>query len=121
MVRQIKNGEGWRLGWDDEAIAFQGLVGGEGWALELTAAELDDFCRLALQLATMMGQMGQELMDEERICCEVESDRVWLEAEGFPQDYGLRLLVLTGRRGEGEWCAASVPELMRAVQTLKVF
>ncbi|MBW4654882.1 MAG: DUF1818 family protein [Kaiparowitsia implicata GSE-PSE-MK54-09C] len=121
MTRQIKQGEGWRIGWDAAALEFCGLVGGEDWALELTDAEMRDFERLALELADTMQAMTAELMAEEQICCEVESDRLWLEAEGFPQAYGLRLLVLTGRRGEGAWAAAAVPGLMQALRTLTLF
>ncbi|MFM7427323.1 MAG: DUF1818 family protein [Elainella sp.] len=119
-MRQVKSGAGWRLGWNPEA-PFQGLVGSETWAVELTEAELEDFCRLALQLAATMQTMQAELMDQERISCEAETDLVWLEAEGFPQSYGLRLMLLTDRRAEGEWAAAAVPELLQAVQVLKVF
>jgi hypothetical protein len=121
MSRQLKSGEGWRLGWHPDASEFCGLVGSKDWAIELTQAELDDFCRLVHQLDGTMQQMAQELMAEERICCEVESDLIWLEAEGFPQQYGLRLMVLSGRRGEGSWDAAAVPELVRASQMLQVF
>jgi hypothetical protein len=74
-----------------------------------------------LQLAATMQQMAQELMDEERICCEVESNLLWLEAEGYPQSYTLRFIVLTGRCGEGAWSAAAVPALVQATQVLKVF
>jgi Domain of unknown function (DUF1818) len=121
MTRRLRSGQGWRLGWDDEPIAHPALIGGDEWAIELTAVELDDFCRLALQLAGTMSQMRQELMAEERITCEAESDRLWLEAEGFPYAYDLRLIVLTGRRGEGFWEAAAVPGLLQAMQVLKVF
>ncbi|MBW4517337.1 MAG: DUF1818 family protein [Timaviella obliquedivisa GSE-PSE-MK23-08B] len=121
MPRQLKSGSGWRLGWDDEAIAFQGLIGGDGWAIELTAAELEDFCKLLTQLAETLRQVSQDLMREERISCEVESELIWLEAEGYPQDYDLRLIVLTGRRGEGFWNASAVSELLQATQVLKVF
>ncbi|MCU0567079.1 MAG: DUF1818 family protein [Oculatellaceae cyanobacterium Prado106] len=121
MARQIKEGTGWRLGWDADAPQFQGLVGGEGWAIELTEAEWDDFCRLSVQLADTMQQMSQELMDEERLSCEVESDRLWLEAEGYPHAFSLQLILLTGRRAEGFWPATVVPELIRAAQMLKVF
>lgn len=121
MVRQLKQGEGWQLGWDAEAEVFCGLVGGADWAIELTESELEDFCRLIVQLAETLRQMGKELMDEERVSCEVESDRLWLEAEGFPQFYSLRLLLLTGRRAEGAWPEAAVAELTQAAQMLKVF
>ncbi len=119
-MRQIKSGAGWRLGWNPEA-KFQGLVGSETWAIELTEAELEDFCRLALQLAATMQTMQAELMDQERISCEAETDLIWMEVEGSPQAYGLRLIVLTGRRAEGEWVAEAVPDLLQAVQVLKVF
>jgi len=121
MARQLKQGEGWRLGLDAEAKVFQGLVGGSDWAIELTETELEDFCRLIVQLAETLRQMGKELMDGERMSCEMESDRLWLEAEGFPDFYSLRLLVLTGRRAEGTWSEAAAVELTQAVQMLKVF
>lgn len=121
MAQQLKSGKGWRLGWNPEAKEFQGLVGGDDWAIELTEAELEDFCRLAMQLALTMNQMNQELMDEERIGCEAESNLLWLEAEGFPQSYSLRFILLTDRRGEGFWAESAVPDLIQAVQMLRVF
>lgn len=121
MGRLLKSGTGWRLGWDAEAAEFQGLVGDDQWAIELTQAELADFCRLLEQLSSTMQHMATELMDEEAIACEAESDLIWLEVEGFPQAYSLRLILLSGRRSEGFWSAAAVSELLLAVQTLQVF
>jgi hypothetical protein len=121
MVRQVKSGEGWRLGWDSSADEFCGLVGSDHWAIELTAAEFNDFCRLASQLGETMGQMHQELMEEERLSCEAESDLLWLEAEGYPHAYELHLILLTGRRGEGSWFAEAVPGLLQAIQVLHGF
>jgi hypothetical protein len=120
-MRQLKSGNGWRLGWDAEAVEFRGLVGTDEWAIELTEAELDDFCRLAMQLSETMQQMQHELMDEERISCEAESNLIWMEAEGFPHAYRLRLIVLSGRRAEAEWSEAAVPGLVQATQMLNVF
>jgi hypothetical protein len=121
MAQQIKQGKGWRLGWNPEAVEFQGLVGGEDWAIELTAAELDDFCRLTAQLSGAITAMAAELMAEEQISCEVETSLLWLEAEGYAQAYMMRLILHTGRRGEGRWSPAAVPELLQAAQTLRVF
>lgn len=121
MARMIKSGAGWRIGWDTAADRFQGLVGTDDWALELTEAELNDFCRLLEQLSETMHHMANELMDEEKITCEAESDLVWLEVEGFPHAYSLHLILLTGRRCEGQWAASAVPELIQAARSLKVF
>ncbi|MBW4546200.1 MAG: DUF1818 family protein [Symplocastrum torsivum CPER-KK1] len=121
MERLVKKGAGWRLGWNPKATDYHGLVGGDDWAIELTEAELDDFCQLLGQLAQTMSQMASELMDEEKIACEVESDLLWMEAEGYPNSYMLRFILNTGRRCEGSWLPQSVPDLVQAAQSLKVF
>lgn len=121
MERVVKSGTGWRIGWDPSASEFQGLVGADGWAIELTAAELNDFCRLSEQLAASMSQLASELMDEEKIACEAESDLLWMEVEGYPHAYSLRFILNAGRRVEGSWAVGAVPALVQAAQTLKVF
>jgi hypothetical protein len=121
MERILRSGSGWRLGWDASAPQFQGLVGGDDWAFELTAEELQDFCRLLVRLADSMSQMTGELMDEEKLHCEVEGDLLWLEAAGYPGAYSIRLILNQGRRGEGFWPASVVPELIQAAQILKIF
>lgn len=121
MERVVKTGSGWRLGWNPQATDYQGLVGGEDWAIELTEAELEDFCRLLGQLAQTMSHMADELMDEEKIICEADSDLLWMEVEGYPQAYSLRFILNTGRRCEGNWLAQAVPGLVAAAQSLKVF
>lgn len=117
----MKSGEGWRIGWNPNAEEFQGLLGGDDWAIELTEAELNDFCRLFAQLAATMKQMAIELMDEERIATEAETDLIWLEVEGYPHSYSLHLMLNSGRRCEGSWSATAVPHLLQAIQTFQVF
>lgn len=121
MERLIKSGVGWRIGWNPNTAEFKGLVGGDDWAIELTEIELNEFCRLLAQLAENMSQIATELMDEEKIACETESDLLWMEVEGYPHAYSLRFMLNTGRRGEGSWTEAAVPGLMQAAQMLKVF
>ncbi|MEB3827371.1 DUF1818 family protein [Phormidium sp. CCY1219] len=121
MNRIIKSGPGWRIGWDPEAAEFKGLVGGDDWAIELTEEELNDFCRLLGQLAHTMTQMANELMDEEKIACEAESDWLWMEVEGYPDAYRLHLILNRGRRCECSWPPAPLPELVRAAKGLKIF
>lgn len=116
MDRILKKGQGWRMGWNPYAETYKGLVGTDDWAIELTHSEFSDFCRLLLQLATTMEQMQQELMDEERIACEAESDEVWLEVEGYPHSFSLRLILQTGRCAEGNWSATALEELIPIAQ-----
>jgi hypothetical protein len=121
MQRLVKSGSGWRIGWNPNAPEYKGLVGGDAWAIELTEAELNDFCRLLTQLTQTMSQMAAELMDQEKIACEAESDLVWMEVEGYPHAYSLRFILNTGRGCEGSWSDAAVSGLIQAVQVLKVF
>jgi hypothetical protein len=120
MQKVLKSGAGWRIGWNPES-EYPGLVGSDDWAFELTAAELADFCRLLGQLVDNMRSMQAELMDEESIACEAESDLVWIQAEGSPSQYNLRLILNTGRSCEGNWVADAVPELVAAMDSLKFF
>lgn len=121
MARIVKSGLGWRLGWDADADMFKGLVGTDDWALELTEAELHNFYRLLNQLVETMAQMSSELMDEETIACEAESNRLRLLAKGDSHAYSLHLILLTRRLGEGRWAAAAVPALGQAARSLNVF
>ncbi|WP_204141013.1 DUF1818 family protein [Halomicronema sp. CCY15110] len=120
-MRHLKEGTGWRLGYDPDASVFKGLVGGDRWAVELTAAEFTDFCRLALQLADTVRSLAPELMDEERITCEQETSRIWLAVEGLPTVFDLRFILCEGRRAEGGWDATATAELMQAIPTVTLF
>lgn len=119
--RQMRSGSGWRIGWDPSRHPYCALLGSDHWAIELTAEEFQDVARLAFQLADTMQHMQQELMDEERISCEAESDRVWVEVEGYPQSYELRFIVLGDRGVEGQWPAEVVPYLLKALQMISIF
>jgi hypothetical protein len=101
MDSSRRAGDGWRLGYQSTK-EYPALVGGDDWALELTAAELADFCRLLYQLANTMQQMQGELMAEEKIVCEAESDRLWLQVSGYAHSYELRLLLQTGLKATGQ-------------------
>ena len=120
MDKVLKSGAGWRIGWNP-AGAYQGLVGGDDWAFELTGAELTDFCRLLGQLVENVRSIQAELMDEESIACEAESELIWMQVAGLPSKYNLRLILNTGRSCEGNWAAEVVPDLVTAVDSLKFF
>lgn len=121
MERVVKSGAGWRIGWNPNAAEFKGLLGTDDWAIELTEAELNDFCRLSGQLVETMSHLKSELMDEETIACEAESNLLWLEVAGYPHAYSLRLILNTGRCVEGNWAIDAVPGLVQAAQMLNVF
>ncbi|NJM96961.1 MAG: DUF1818 family protein [Phormidesmis sp. RL_2_1] len=121
MSRQIRSGNGWRIGWDSAAEHFCALVSGETWSVELTASEFVDLCQGVHNLSNTMAEMVDQLMDAERLMCEQTTETIWIEAEGFPTEYGLRFILLTGRGAEGAWPAVVVPELLTALHDLTHF
>lgn len=112
----LHHGLGWRVGWRSQNLNFQGLVGTDQWAIELTALEFADFCRLLQQLNQTLQDSATELMPEEDISVEAETDLIWLEVAGDPQAYSLSFIVLTGRRIEGYWPSPLAPEFIAACQ-----
>jgi hypothetical protein len=118
MAKILKAGNGWRLGWNPNAAIYKGLIGGDDWAIELTEAEWQDLRRLLSQLMATMASIAQELMEGERIACEAESELLWLEVEGFPDNYSLRFILYQGRGCEGNWSATALPELLAAWDNL---
>jgi Domain of unknown function (DUF1818) len=120
MQKVLKSGVGWRVGWNPDRH-YPGLIGSDEWAVELTAAELTDFCRLLGQLVVNIRSIQSELMDEESIACEVESELMWMQMAGVGGKYSLRLILNTGRSCEGNWIAEVVPALIAAVDSLEFF
>lgn len=116
--RTVHSGEGWRVGWHPHNLEYQGLLGSDNWAIELTQAEFRDFHRLLSQLLATMAEMETELMDGERISCEAETDLIWIEVEGFPRSYSLRFILNCDRRCEGSWNEGVAPKLLSAIQSL---
>jgi hypothetical protein len=119
MKRCLRSGEGWRLGYDPAAKDYPALLGGQDWAIELTAAEWQDFQRLLAQLQATIAAIVAELMDQEAITLEAESDRLWLEIEGYPQAYGIRLMLQSGRQAEVGWPSAVVPQVLAGLAMLQ--
>ncbi len=120
MSRRLLSGLGWRIGWLPNAQAFPGLVGGEDWAIELTAQELEDFSKLSWQLVDIMQQMQSELSEQEKLTCTATTELVELEATGYPNRFSLHLQLQTGRRCEGMWNDTATFDLLAAIEQLSI-
>lgn len=119
MDRQLLEGEGWRLGWNSKVVQYPALVGGRDWAIELNEQEFADFCDFVEKLSAAMEGMAENLMPGERVSCEMESDCLWMEAEGFPSRFSLRAIVRQGRACEGNWGEGAVEPLRSAIRQLR--
>ncbi len=121
MAKILKQGEGWRVGYDPAQSAYPFLIGGADWAVELTQAEFTDFQRLTAELSETVTLIAPELMAEETIQCNLENENIWLEVSGLPDAYELRWILQQGRRAEGTWPAAIVADLLMAIAQITVF
>ncbi len=107
---RVQEGEGWRLAVDPSRQPFPMLIGGAGWAAELSAAEAR---ALGRGVATLVGQHRQlvaTLLAEEAIELELELElepgSLWLALAGDRRQWSLRFVLAPGgeRRGlEGSW------------------
>ncbi|BAQ66463.1 DUF1818 family protein [Geminocystis sp. NIES-3709] len=117
----IKKGKGWRIGWRKDVPIYKGLIGAEDWAIELTSQEMQDFRSLLLQIHQSMLDISNHLMEEETIVCEVESELMWLGAQGYSHLYSVRIIIFQSRKCEGTWSENIIQDLIQATQSLEVF
>ncbi len=117
----IQTGQGWRLGWNPDAVEYKALVGGEEWSVELTAREFNLFCQSVQQLSETMKSLVTQLMEEELVSCELETEYLWMEVEGFPDAFRLSFILNQGRCVEGGWSASITSELIKGLARIQRF
>jgi hypothetical protein len=115
MGRSLLQGKGWRLGWNPEAEVYQALVGDDHWAVELTFNEFADLRRLSNQLVSNLQAIADELMEEESIELEAETEHIWVALEGLVDRYSLRFILLGDRGSEGGWNEAATAGFLKAL------
>lgn len=115
-----REGNGWRLA-VDPGKRFAAMVGGEGWACELRAAELQALCHGVAVLVRQHSAVAEQLMAEESITINHESRGLWLELRGTATSWSLRFLLEpdADRGCEGAWSAQASPQLAMALQQLE--
>ncbi|MBW4530679.1 MAG: DUF1818 family protein [Aphanothece saxicola GSE-SYN-MK-01-06B] len=129
---EIGEGQGWRLVVDPSRSPYTALIGGEGWACELTGAELLALQRASERLTAQHVALAGTLMAEEAIDIELElpigdahSDAggsLWLGLRGDRGSWSLQLVLTPepGSRGmEGGWTAAASAAFAAALERLR--
>jgi hypothetical protein len=91
---EVREGKGWRLVVDPDRWPFAALIGGAGWASELTTAELLTLQQATRRLVDQHRALVEGLMAEEALELELE-----LPLEG--------LTTADGRQGGSLWLALS--------------
>ncbi len=114
-------GPGWRLAWRDENHPFAVLIGGQGWAVELSAAEATALAAAVADLVCEHQALFDQLLSEEAITLELERGPWWLALEGDRLQWGLKgvLTPEVGQRAlEVSWSVEASSGLCQALQRL---
>jgi hypothetical protein len=109
------------LAWDGDRQPFSVLVGGDGWAAELTTGEAEALRDAVADLVAQHAAVADQLMAEEAIELELERLPWWLAIEGDRHRWSLRVMLSpsTGQRAvEGSWAPESALAFTQALQQL---
>ncbi len=104
--------------------SFPVLIGGAGWAAELSAAEASALRRGIGRLVSQHRALAESLMAEEAIELELElalesGGCLWLALEGDRRHWGLRFVLAPlagGRALEGGWVPAASEAFAAALE-----
>ena len=110
-------GPGWRLAVDPARPGYQALIGGEGWAIEISLDELSQLRSLCERLQDQHLAIADQLMAEEAIEIALEQGPWWLELSGDRERWCLRFVLSgpSGRGAEGSWQPLASSELCLAL------
>ena len=109
------------MAWDGSRQPFSVLIGGDGWAAELTQGEAESLRDAAQELIAQHASLVDQLMAEEAITLELERDAWWLCLDGDRARWGLRVVLSPGpgqRALEGSWLPGAALPFTRALQQL---
>jgi hypothetical protein len=129
---EISEGQGWRLVVDQERSPYGALIGGEGWACELTNLELCALREGVRRLIVQHSALAGSLMAEEALELELElpleaagggeGGSLWLALSGDRRHWSLRLVLSpapSARGIEGTWSVAASRAFAAALERLR--
>ena len=96
------------------------LIGGDGWAAELTEPEWRELVALTVELDHQHRMLVDQLMEEEAIELELDRGVWWGCLAGDRHSWSLSVVLspLAGRGLEGHWSAPAAAAMVAAMRTL---
>ncbi len=90
-------------------------LGCSTWTIEFSPVEWEQFVHQLRTLAQTWQSMQEELMPEETLTLDSESETIRLQAEGQQEQWGIWLQICSGRKVEGYLDSPLVVELLRRI------
>ncbi len=91
MIKQ--EGQGWRIIRDASRGDFSTLIGGQSWAIELNQFEWETLVNVVIDLSDQYKNIKEELMGEEDITLEMESNPWLAILQGDQYGWNLKLIL----------------------------
>ena len=117
-----KEGPGWRIIKDSSREIFSTLIGGDGWAIELSQSEWESLVRIVLDLTNQYNAVKDQLMGDEDITLELERSSWLAILKGDRYGWTLKLILvnsgLLNRGAEVFWPRNVSTHVANAMRTM---
>ena len=117
-----KEGPGWRIIRDLSRDNFSTLIGGESWAIELNQSEWATFAKVVFDLSDQYEKVKDQLMGDEDITLELESNPWFGILQGDKHGWNLKLVLGScnslSRGAEVYWPRSVTFHLAKAMRTM---
>jgi len=116
---RVQEGQGWRLVLDPDRQPFCVLIGGSGWAVELTRDEAVALAEGVSGLQAQHRQIADQLMADEDLDLDWERDQLWIGLSLKRGQWTLRFVLegVAGRRSvEAGWEAGASEAVALALE-----
>ncbi len=117
-----KEGPGWRLIRDSSRDNFSTLIGGESWAIELNQFEWKTLVNVVIDLSDQYKNIKDQLMGDEDITLELESDPWFAILKGDQNGWKLKLILDSSdslnRGAEVSWPRNVTTNVANAMRTM---
>ena len=117
-----KEGPGWRLIRDSSRDNFSTLIGGESWAIELNQFEWKTLVKVVINLSDQYKNIKDQLMGDEDITLELESDPWLAILKGDQNGWKLKLILDSSdslnRGAEVSWPRNVTTNVANAMRTM---
>ncbi len=117
-----KEGQGWRIIRDSSRTNFSTLIGGESWAIELNQHEWNTLVKAVNNLSDQYQDIKVQLMDDEDITLEMESNPWLAILKGDKNGWNLKLILNSSdsliRGAEVYWPSNVTCQLANAMRTM---
>jgi len=117
-----KEGPGWRIIRDSSRDNFSTLIGGESWAIELNQFEWKTLVKVVIDLSDQYKNIKEQLMGDEDITLELESDPWLAILKGDQNGWKLKLILDSSdslnRGAEVSWPRNVTTNVANAMRTM---